>query len=303
MRTNRAEYQCYLCGRQRTKPAFEKLGWTILRCGNCGLFRLQFKDSYQNFIRNYYDKGFFTGSTKRAGYFSYEGDRKAEDKNMHEYLQGIRRFKTKGKLLDIGCATGLFMLKAQEAGFDVSGVDVSEYAISIAKKRFGSKVKHSSIEQVRYQIANFDVVTLFDVIEHMENPKRVLRKLNGLLKNDGILVVNTGDSDSLLVRMQGKDWHFFIPPQHFFYFSIKTLTTLLHQAGFRVLAIDRKGKWVTLRYLFHLARQIQQDALAKFGFKLVGGIAPGKIPIYINLFDNITVYAVKKNNRTQKRSA
>ena len=297
-KTNR----CYLCGFRIPSIAFKKLGWNILQCKSCGVYNLDFAGEYQQFIRTYYDRGFFTGGSNRAGYLSYEGDRKAEDKNMANYLKGVRRFVQSGELLDVGCATGLFMLQAEKAGFTVTGLDVSEYATRIAKRRFTGKIKTESIENALYAPRSFSVITLFDVIEHLEDPRAVLVKLHGYLKKNGILVLNTGDADSLMAKIQGKDWHFFIPPQHFFYFSKKTLTTLLHQAGFRVLAIDRKGKWVTLRYLFHLARQIQQDALAKFGFKLIGGIAPGKIPIYINLFDNITVYAVKKNNRTQKRN-
>ena len=295
--------RCYLCGSREPKIAFKKLGWNILQCKSCGVYNLDFAGEYQQFIRKYYDRGFFTGGSNRAGYLSYEGDRKAEDKNMANYLKGLRKFVHSGELLDVGCATGLFMLQAEKAGFTVTGLDVSEYATRIAKKRFRGRIKSESIENASYAPGSFNVITLFDVIEHLEDPRAVLVKLHGYLKKNGILALNTGDADSLMAKIQGKDWHFFIPPQHFFYFSKKNLISLLHQAGFSVLAIDRKGKWVTLRYLFHLARQIQQDALAKFGFKLVGGITPGKIPIYINLFDNITVYAVKKNNRTQKRSA
>lgn len=294
------QIRCYSCKKNSVEKAFDKLGWTILKCNNCSLFRLKFTGSYDQFIKRYYSKGFFTGSKDRAGYFSYEGDRKAEGKNMQAYLQGVKRFKSSGKLLDVGCATGLFMLEAKGNGFDVYGVDVSDYAVKIAKSRFGRKVKNSSIEQVSYKSGSFDVITLFDVIEHLKDPIQVLKKLGYYLKDDGIIVINTGDADSLLAKIQGKDWHYFIPPQHFFYFSKNTLTDILEKAGFKVIQVDRKGKWLTLRYLFHLARQIQQDAIGKIGFALVGRIAPGKIPIYLNLFDNITVYAAKQGGKQRK---
>ncbi|OGY18569.1 MAG: hypothetical protein A2900_03085 [Candidatus Chisholmbacteria bacterium RIFCSPLOWO2_01_FULL_50_28] len=288
--------RCYLCHQNFLTKAFDKLGWPILRCGNCGLYTLEFKGSYQKFIREYYNKGFFTGSPKRAGYYNYEGDWLAEELNMRSYVKGIRQFKKEGKVLDVGCATGIFMVEAQKEGFDVYGVDVSDYAIGIARRRFSDRVTMSSIERATFEKNAFDIVTLFDVIEHLNDPRKVLKKLHTIIRKDGLLVLNTGDTGSFLAKIQGKRWHFFIPPQHFFYFSQKNLSQLLTQCGFRVLGIDHKGKWITLRYFFHLARQIQQDPVSKFGFSVFGKIAPGKIPIYINLFDNITVYASKTPN-------
>lgn len=287
--------RCYLCHHQTLTNAFQKFGWTTLRCDNCGLLSLQFRGSYAKFIKEYYDRRFFTGSAKRAGYYNYEGDHYTEGKNMDMYLSGIKKFKPSGNLLDVGCATGLFMLRAEDAGFDVYGVDVSDYAVGIAQKRFGKRVVKSSIEESRFSEGKFDVVTMFDVIEHLKDPRKVLKQVRTFMKDDGMLVINTGDADSLIAKIMGKHWHYFIPPQHFFYFSEKTLTRLLTESGFIVKKVERKGKWVSLRYLFHLARQIQNDIVGQVGFALVGNNTLGRIPIYINLFDNITVYAFKKS--------
>jgi SAM-dependent methyltransferase len=285
--------KCYLCRNSNVEKAFEKLGWSISKCSDCKLYRLDFKGSYHKFISDYYNKDFFTGSSQRAGYFDYEGDRQAEKKNMLQYLNGITQFKNQGRLLDVGCATGLFMLEAQKKNFKVNGIDVSKYAIDIAKQRFGKNVTQTSFEKANIRKNTYDVITLFDVIEHVSDPRKVLKKIKNILNENGLLVINTGDTDSLMAKLQGKNWHFFIPPQHFFYFSQRNLTTLLVELGFKVVRVDRKGKWITLRYLFHLARQIEQSPLSRFGFSLFAKIAPGKIPLYLNLFDNITLYAIK----------
>lgn len=286
-----------------TVKAFNKLGWTIQKCNHCNLYSLKFIGPYQQFLERYYNRKFFTGSKQRAGYYDYEGDRMAEIKNMRAYLKGIMRYKKNGKLLDMGCATGLFLLEAQKEKFDVYGIDVSRYAIGIAKKRFGKRVKLSSIEKSDYEKQEFETITMFDLLEHLKDPRDVLIKTKSILKNDGLLVINTGDTNSFMAKMQGKDWHFFIPPQHFFYFSVSNLKSLLDQAGFKIIKVDRKGKWVSLRYLFHLARQIQNDIFGRIGFALVASNALGRIPIYLNLFDNITVYAVKKANRKREEGA
>ena len=292
--------QCYLCKKKTVKKAFTKLGWTILHCSSCGLFKLDFQGSYKHFIKEYYNKKFFTGSKERAGYFDYEGDRVAERRNMRSYIQGIKKYKKKGKLLDVGCATGLFMQESVNSGFDAYGIDVSAYAIKIAIKRFGNKVRLSSIEDVNFKKSSFDLVTLFDVVEHVENPRKVLLKIHNLLKEKGLLVINTGDTNSFFAKLQGKYWHFFIPPQHFFYFSQQNLKTLLSQSGFEVINVEHDGKWVSLRYLFHLAKQIQNDIIGKIGFALVKGNLLGNIRLYLNFFDNMTVYAVKKENNRRR---
>jgi SAM-dependent methyltransferase len=299
MRKNK---KCYLCNQNKTQKAFVKLGWNIRKCVHCKLYSLDFEGSYQDFIKNYYNKKFFTGSNKRAGYCNYEGDRAAEKRNMRNYLTGILRYKKKGKLLDVGCATGLFMDEAEKKGFTVYGIDVSEYAVSIAKKRFGKRVIRSSIEKAKHQNRKYEVITMFDVLEHLNDPRKVLLKLRDVLKKDGLLVINTGDTDSFIAKLQGEHWHFFIPPQHFFYFSQKNLYDLLDQVGFKVIKVDRKGKWVSLRYLFHLAKQIQDDVIGHAGFTLIGNNFVGKIPIYLNLFDNITVYASKKKKASDNNN-
>jgi len=294
--------RCYLCHNQTLAKAFEKLGWTTLRCEHCGLYRLQFRGSYPQFLKKYYDRKFFTGSDKRAGYFDYEGDRDTEEKNMNMYLNNIKKYKHSGKLLDIGCATGLFMLRAEAVGFDVYGVDVSEYAVSIARQRFGTRVIKSSVEKANYPKEYFDVVTMFDVIEHLKDPRIVLKKVRTLMKDNGILVINTGDVGSFIAWLLGDDWHYFIPPQHFFYFSKKTLERLLEESGFIVKKIERKGKWLTLRYLFHLLRQIQKDIIGHLGFALVSRNILGRIAVYLNLFDNMTIYAFKKFSKQKPNS-
>jgi SAM-dependent methyltransferase len=286
--------KCYLCGHTPVKKAFKKFGYNILRCPKCELFRLDFQEDYQKFIHEYYNDKFFTGSIERAGYVDYQGDSWPELMNMRRYLTRIRRYKKRGKLLDCGCATGLFLTEAKKAGFSSYGFDVSAYAVRIAKKH-GLRVKQATLSKVTYPKQSFDVITLLDVIEHLRDPKTDLKHLGQFLKPGGLLMINTGDAGSVLAQLEGKNWHFFVPPQHLFFFSRKTLTQLLEQAGFKVVRIDYKGKWVSVRYLLNLMKQIQNSTLAKTLYPLVSQNILGKIPLYLNLFDNMVVYAQKES--------
>lgn len=284
---------CYLCSKNSAVNAFEKAGWVFLKCKNCGLYRLKFSEEDNKLLKGYYDKRFFTGGNKQ-GYFNYEGDSNIINRNMEKFVKQIIKLKEPGNLLDIGCATGLFMIKAKEKGFDAYGIEMSDYAAMIAKKRFGNKVINSSIEKANYRAGKFDVVTMFDLIEHLINPRLVLKKVFKIMKKNGLLVINTGNVESLLARILGRKWHFFAPPQHLFCFSINTLRTLLDQAGFRIEKIERKGKWFSLRYILHIINKTNGNIFTKKLLSLIKNNLIGKIPVYLNLSDNITVYAIKK---------
>jgi len=286
--------RCYLCKQRVPRKIFRKHGYDIVTCPSCSLLSLRFKENYNNFIKEYYNEKFFTGSDDRAGYVDYEGDSWPEKQNMRRYLDRIKTHKDSGKLLDCGCATGLFLEEAQAQGFDVQGFDVSAYAVKKAQKKFGKKVIQATLQSAKYKPNSFDVITLFDVIEHLDNPRTALRRLKRMLKHEGLLMINTGDSGSFLANIEGKNWHFYIPPQHLFFFSRKTIRQLLDQAGYKVIKIDYKGKWLSLRYLLNLYRQIYKNKLGQILYNLIGDTRIGKIPIYLNLFDNMIIYAQKK---------
>lgn len=290
--------RCYLCEQRVPKKAFKKLGHTITKCPSCQLYALKFEADYDSFIEEYYNEEFFTGSQNRAGYVDYLGDDWPERQNMNRYLSRIKHYKTGGKLLDCGCATGLFLQVAKKAGFEVKGFDVSDYAVEKAVSILGDGVvSKATMSSAKFPRGSFDVITLFDVIEHLEDPRQDLSRVATWLAKDGIIMINTGDVSSVLARLEGKKWHFFVPPQHLFYFSRKTITMLLSQAGLEVFRIDYKGKWVSVRYLLHLYRQIYQTKLGGLLYKLIGTTPLGRIPLYLNLFDNMVVYARKSTRR------
>jgi len=293
--------RCYLCQQRVPRKDFRKLGYDITKCPACAVYSLKFTGNYKEFIQEYYNEEFFTGSEDRAGYVDYEGDSWPETQNMRRYLKRVMRYKDGGKLLDCGCATGIFMVEAQKVGFDVFGFDVSDYAVNIAQKKLPNKVTKDTLQSVSFEPKTFDVITLFDVIEHLDDPRKAVKRLKRFLKDDGLLMINTGDVGSWLAKIEGKNWHFFIPPQHFFFFSRRTITMLLEQAGFKVIKIDYKGKWVSVRYLLNLYKQIYANKLGKLLYNTIGVSPLGTIPLYLNLFDNMVVYAQKKSAKKLQR--
>lgn len=284
---------CYLCQSSNISLFFKKQGYRLYRCDNCGLIFLDFRKKYTKFLKEYYNEGYFAGDPTFIAYSDYLGDRGVIVKNLRNYLKEILKYQKDGKLLDVGCAMGFFMEEAERAGFQSYGVDVSSYAIAEAKKKFGKRALLASLSEVNFPPGLFSVVTLFDVIEHLQDPLGDLKKIKKILRDDGLLVIETGDAGSLWARIMGAKWIFYAPPQHLFYFNKITIKRLLKQAGFEVLAVRRKGKWLSLRYVLQLARTSGGSKLANFIYKMVKNCFLGRLPLYIKLWDNMVVLAKK----------
>ena len=115
----------------------------------------------------------------------------------------------KGSLLDIGCCYGDFLNAARKRGFEIRGIDISRRSIEAAKDLFGFKnIYAESIDlfSKRTDIPKFDVVTFFDVIEHLDDPRSFVREIAGVLKKNGLIIFSTPDRECL------KGWHDYPPP-------------------------------------------------------------------------------------------
>lgn len=286
--------KCYLCNNPTTL-FLEKNGYSIYRCGVCGLARTDLHQNYEKFLRDHYSKEYFTGKQECGAYVDYKDDKPMIVCNMRKFLREIKRHKPGGKLLDVGCAMGFFVELALQEGFDAYGFDPSEYAVGNAGKLNGHKrITHGAIHTVNYLPKSFDIITLFDVFEHLVDPQRDLRTLFGLLKDDGILVIATGNTQSTMAKLFGRRWTFYIPPQHLFFFHHENLVTLLGKEQFEPMRWFGIGKWVSLRYVLHLGRTTGESKVARFLYNALSQSPLRKLPLYLPLGDNMVVIARKK---------
>ena len=284
---------CIICNHPE-QFAFHKHGYNIFKCLHCGLYRTHLPGSYRQFLKHYYAKSYFTGSRTRAGYADYLDDAPVIRRNAQNYLKLILKHHPSGRrLLDIGCATGIFMQAAQNRGFTVYGIDASAYAVAQAKKTFPHQVNLGTLTTVKFPSRSFDLITLFDVFEHLHDPEADLSRCHKVLKSGGLLVINTGNTNSVLAKLERQNWHFFIPPQHLYFYSDINLKQLLKLHGFKVLSIYTTGKHISLRYLWHLMRTINHSRLADLCYRLFHHTFMGKLSLYLNLYDNMTIIAKK----------
>lgn len=286
--------QCILCQIPLEKYLY-KNGYWIYRCPTCQLGETDLKRDYTKFVKEFYSKGYYEGDPTRSAYVDYELDKPLIVKNMKKFLSFLPQSTSRGKLLDVGCAFGYFVELALHRGYDAYGFDPSTFAAKKASLLVGKKrIQVGTINEIGYPKASFDVITMFDVFEHLQDPLNDMKKLQSLLKPDGVILIATGDTRSLAARVMRRRWTFFIPPQHIFFFHRGNVHVLLRKAGLSPLAWHRVGKWLSLGYILHLGRTTGESSFANIVYEWCKKTPLIRFPLYIPMKDNMVILAGKK---------
>jgi 2-polyprenyl-3-methyl-5-hydroxy-6-metoxy-1,4-benzoquinol methylase len=154
------------------------------------------------------------------------------------YLNGRGR----GRLLDVGCGSGLFLGQMKQLGWQVEGVDPDPQAALIAREHYDVPVTVGDFTTGMFAPQSFDVVTLSHVIEHAIDPVELLRTCGAALRPNGRLVIMTPNIRSLGHLTKGKTWFPLDPPRHLFLFSVSTLSACIAAAGLRVDAVHTSAR-------------------------------------------------------------
>jgi 2-polyprenyl-3-methyl-5-hydroxy-6-metoxy-1,4-benzoquinol methylase len=194
------------------------------------------------------------------------------------------------RLLDVGAYTGVFVEIAARRGWEAWGVEPSRWAVGEARKR-GLQVVQGTAETADLPREYFDVVTLWDVVEHLTDPLGELRCIRRLLKPGGLLVVHTIDIGSLFARLMGRRWPWLME-MHLYYFDRRTLRMMLEKAGFVAQSIRAQGRYLRLGYLMSRATALA-PRLGRPAEWLVTRMGLRQVPVAVNLGDLCTAYARK----------
>lgn len=229
---------CNACGATDPRGLFERDGFHIVECTGCGLVYVGEEPAQIDFAA-LYGEGYYTGGVEGV-FADYMGQAPSRRASARRRLFGLRRLKGSGRLLDVGCAAGFFLVEAQ-ARYAVCGVEFSEYSSRFAREQFGLDVITGTLHEAAFEAAQFDLVTLWDVIEHVPDPAAVLTEVARVLAPGGRVVLTTGDIGCDYARAQGAHWHLMTPPWHLYFFSRATLATLAARAGLRVDHVAARG--------------------------------------------------------------
>ena len=251
---------------------FRVNGCDIWQCRSCRLARADTDDFDP---ATYYTGEYFSGN-RSDGYADYLGTAPILRREFESSVTFIRHFCDKGRLLELGCAYGLF-LKEAEPHFDVAGIEIADDAAQYARAS-GLNVLSGSADEGNFEkIGMVDVIVLFDVIEHLVDPRGTLELCARNLRPGGIIVLTTGDFDSYLARIAGTHWRLMTPPQHLWYFTQASMSRMATSIGLSLEFSDHPWKIVPLSLiLFQLRRML--------GLRIEP--APGsRIGLPVNLFD------------------
>jgi 2-polyprenyl-3-methyl-5-hydroxy-6-metoxy-1,4-benzoquinol methylase len=181
-------------------------------------------------------------------------------------LRDILKVKSSGKLLDIGCAEGIFLSIAKRC-YNVCGVDPHPVYSEIARSK-ELKVIKGTIFDASFPAGYFDIVTMLYVIEHFSSPREYLKEVCRILKKDGIIMIETPNIKSLWCYMFRRKWSR-LTPAHYFFFDYQTISTLLELTGFRVFRLMAAEKYITFRLIVDKLRQVNRKILHE-GFLRTG---------------------------------
>lgn len=198
----------------------------IVRCSQCGLLMENPRDDNATLAEMY--------ATREDSVYELEYENRRQVALTHLAL--VSAFcPTPGRVLDLGCASGTFVCLAQQAGWQATGLDPSRWLIDRGRARCpGATFVASTLEEASFQGNSFDVITLWDVLEHVPSPLQTLQRVRSWLAPGGSLFLSVPNAGSVVARLMRSRWVLLLR-EHLWYFSPQTVSLLLSQIGFEVV--------------------------------------------------------------------
>jgi 2-polyprenyl-3-methyl-5-hydroxy-6-metoxy-1,4-benzoquinol methylase len=208
----------------------------------------------------------------------------------------VKKYKDGVQLLDIGCGEGFFVFNASKAGYTTKGIEISQDAAEYARREFDLDVEAKPFEELRFADNHFDVVTLWQVLEHVPYPLMILKEVHRILKPGGLLVVSTPNIEGIPAKIFRRRW-WNIRRLHINQFTVKTLTYMLDRAGFKRVFSTSYKEYISLSMLvIPLLRHLKVYERAKALFRpssISGKIMNKLMLVYPSRLDNCTVIGFK----------
>ena len=245
----------------------------LSKCKKCGFIQASEKIDTLLFYENLVDH-------------EYEKTRKERALQENQILRRIKKFKSKGKLLDVGAGSGILVEAATQKGFKAKGIEPSKWLAEKGKSRGINIIQGVLSESTKDE--KFDVITIIDVLEHVDEPLKLLLDVSERLRNDGIGVLVVPNVESFAAKLlRWKWWHFRVA--HIGYFSKKNVRIALEKVGLRTIKIENSKWYFSINYL---ASRLLSYLPPFIRFKKIPLV--GKMIIPLNLYDSLLIF-FKKN--------
>ncbi len=280
---------CYQCGSRDYKVIASGPIVPVISCSQCGLMRQG--------PRNPEQKSFSLESCAGGDERYIEQRLEKELTQLVDYVKVLPKLEeilpAKGKLLEVGCSTGLLLDKIRKAGWNAFGVEPNDWAYKLAEEKHGQNVVNAFFQDAGYANETFDAVVMLHVIEHIPNPVKALAQLNKLVRPGGILVMETPRYDTVWFNfLKGRERS--VIPGHLYYFTRKSLTEMASKAGFELIELDSVGRTLTLdRLCYSISKVSNSKIVSRVLTKLSDTLHLNKAKIHINLHDMMRLYLRK----------
>jgi 2-polyprenyl-3-methyl-5-hydroxy-6-metoxy-1,4-benzoquinol methylase len=260
---------CYVCGSTNTKLTSDKNGFTHISCDYCRFvqilpqYLIPAPDIYRD---NYYNGEMYKDTNGKLGYIESCADSSGSYRSTvyEKYLDDIEKvgcIKDKGhvRLLDFGCGYGKFLQAVSRRfgeNIELHGIEVDKGVCEkIARNNPGKHIHWLNSEGDSPGLSDqyYDLVAMLDVIEHLDDPRKYLNKLNACTKEGGILLLSTPNVESLNRMIYGQNWILYSPPYHTCYFGPKSIKVMLSQTGWELVHLYSE------RTIFHNERYLGES--------------------------------------------
>jgi SAM-dependent methyltransferase len=219
---------------------------TILRCNHCGFGFRQSRFNQEQLADLY----------RKMDPKVYQSELRGRNRTAERHLRIVEKNASGGHILDVGCASGLFLSLAADAGWQVTGVEPSGALYREALERLGGRgnVLPLTLEEADLGDGQFDVITMWDVLEHVVEPMETMKRCCALLRSSGCLFLNVPDLDSLQAKILGKRWPLLLP-EHLNYFNRPSLKLCGEMSGLQLLRFGRRRSFFSVQYVLYRLSQ------------------------------------------------
>lgn len=228
---------CHNCGSSESSHVFEKDGFNIVSCDKCGLVYVS-DILADDFYMDTYSSEKYADVVSKLGFDSHEYRKERfgseRIKKISEHVNSL----TNPSFLDVGCSTGFVVQSASEKGWKSKGIDLNSHAVKFGRNTYNLNLTSENFFELT---ENFDCIGMYDVLEHVSNPRMFLEQAHNLLNSNGIIHIYVPNWNSASRYILGRDAHFIWPSHHLTYFTPHTLLSMVQGNGFKVMEMETEG--------------------------------------------------------------
>ncbi len=242
--------QCNLCSHRGAAPLFSTFNmhgrhvidpnetFSLVRCGGCGVCYLRDIVVDSDYYQKYYELGYYNSDIPPASFLARALAVLGKCSMWFKERMILKYFTGEGRvsLLDVGCGGGVFLSALNSSRFDKCGVEINKEGYELCQRK-GLAVYNKSLAEAKLPEKSFSVVTLWHVLEHVDKPKEIFEVAHKILADDGVVVIQVPNMESLGFKYGRQRWFHLDSPRHLMLYNKKSMEKLCELTGFQVIEV------------------------------------------------------------------